>query len=154
MSIQSIMLSGLAGSIATFFVGIQGFLVLSISLVIADWITGVMASRKRKMIEAKKENIKLRRVIESKRLRDTVDKGVSYMLFILASEGICWVFMEKIDWQFCPITYIAAAYIAYTEYKSLSENVEEITGMYGMRGVLKLAADYLRLEKKKKDRPK
>lgn len=138
MNLSSITISAIIATALSFLIGIQGFLILTFSLVVADWITGVLASRKRKIIAARKTGKKMRRLIESKRLRDSIDKFVVYFLFILISEGVWHTFVDDKTHY---LTYLATAYVAYTEYKSIVENVEEVTGMVGGKAILSFVAD-------------
>ena len=62
--------------------------------------------------------------IHSKGMRRTITKCISYYLVILAAQGFVNVFGVT-DY----LTWAMAFLITITEFKSLIENVEEITGV-------------------------
>lgn len=134
MNITSVLISIVIGSFISFFMSVQALLILAFSLIVVDWITGVLASAKQKRIEAAKKNKRLRRVIESKKLRDTIDKLLVYLLLILVSRGIGFTLMGY-STTISPLPYIVAMYITYTEYISILENVEKVTGMTGKKAI-------------------
>lgn len=105
-------LSAIAGWATSFLVPAAPFLGIVVFLVLADWITGVTAAKRRG------------EKITSKGFRRTVEKMLLYFISILASEGMRRVFAVNI-----PITYMAALAIAVTEFKSNIENVESVTGV-------------------------
>lgn len=90
---------------------IGSFLIAVGALVMIDLFTGVAAAKKRKE--------KLR----SKGLRDSVIKTVWYFMAILTTQMMKVVFFPTF-----PIVYIISAYIAVIEFKSLLENIGELTG--------------------------
>ena len=79
-------------------------------LVVADFITGIIAARKRG------------EEITSKKMRPTVAKGASYMIAIIAAYTL-----EKLGLGF-EAAKIVAGLIALMEVKSLDENMYTITG--------------------------
>lgn len=81
-----------------------GFLVLS------DFITGMLAARKRG------------EELTSKKMRPTVTKGASYMIAIVAAYTI-----EKLGIGF-EAAKVVTGLIALMELKSLDENIEVLTG--------------------------
>ena len=97
--------------IASFIVPVESFLLFTVCLVFADMITGILAARHR--------NEK----IHSRGMRRTITKCVSYYLVILCSQGFVNVFGVT-DY----LVWAMAFLITITEFKSLIENVEEITG--------------------------
>jgi len=86
------------------------FLGLVMALVVADFITGVMAAKERG------------ETITSRGFRRSVEKITLYFIAILAAEG-----MEKV-FGIPYVTYLVTLLIARTEFKSNIENVEQVTG--------------------------
>lgn len=82
-----------------------GFLVLS------DFITGVLAARKRE------------ETINSKKMRNSVTKGIGYMVAILVAYLMQKAFIKDFE-----VMKIVAALIAFIELKSIDENLESLTG--------------------------
>jgi uncharacterized protein YacL len=79
--------------------------------VIADFITGIMAAKKRE------------EEITSKKMRNTVTKGIGYMIAILVGLVFQNHFMPNFE-----IMKIVSGVIAFVEIKSLDENFRIITG--------------------------
>jgi phage-related holin len=100
------------GFIFSFIFPIKDFLLFTISVVIADTITGIKAARK----EGQR--------ITSKGLYRTTEKIVVYFVSIMIFEGAKNTFSIPI-----PITYMVASMIAGTELFSIAENVKRITGV-------------------------
>lgn len=98
--------------VVSFIVPIQSFLIFTVILVFADMISGILAAQYRK------------EKINSKGLRRTITKCISYYLVILCAQGFVKVFGVT-DY----LTYAMAFLITITEFKSLVENVEEVTGV-------------------------
>jgi len=97
--------------VASFIVPIQSFLVFTVFLVFMDMGSGILAAMKRGDR------------INSKGLGRTITKCISYYMVILSAQGFVNVF-EVTDY----LTWAMAFLITITEFKSLIENVEEITG--------------------------
>jgi phage-related holin len=98
--------------VASFLTPLAPFLILVICLVFADLYTGLKAARFRK------------ESISSRGLGRTVEKFTLYFIAILASEGLTVVLLPNVQFA-----YIAAFTISITEFKSIIENVEEVTGV-------------------------
>lgn len=102
-------------SYAASFVGpISHFIFLAMALVLADFITGIAAAKKRKD------------TISSRGFVRTTKKFMLYAMAICLAEGMEWVFFE--NYKLMPITYTIAIFLCITEFKSILENVEAITG--------------------------
>lgn len=130
--------------IGEFFIGIQGFLFLLACLVGVDWITGVRASKVRAMRKAKEEGTEVGRILVSGKMRKTVDKLISYLLLVVLSQVVVVVFF---GWGVgSPLPYVVSAYICYTEYISILENVEEVTGLKGRKGIIGYLKGNLKIE--------
>jgi len=97
-----------------FILPIVPFLIMVLMLVTADFFTGIQAAKKRKEI------------INSKGLRRSGTKIIMYFILILLSKGMEDVFFQDVS---VPLVYMSSAYVAYTEYISVLENVEEVTGL-------------------------
>jgi phage-related holin len=80
-------------------------------LVLSDFVTGVLAARKREEI------------INSKKMRNSVTKGIGYMVAILVAFMMQKVFIKDFE-----VMKIVAALIAFIELKSIDENLESLTG--------------------------
>ena len=79
--------------------------------VFADFITGVLAARKRG------------EEINSKRARQTIPKGLGYMLAIMTAHVFEEHFVQGLE-----VMKIVAGLIAVIEMKSLDENIKDLTG--------------------------
>jgi phage-related holin len=80
-------------------------------LVVSDFITGVLAARKRE------------ETINSKKMRNSVTKGIGYMVAILVAYLMQKAFIKDFE-----VMKIVAALIAFIELKSIDENLESLTG--------------------------
>jgi hypothetical protein len=80
-------------------------------LVFCDFITGMMASKKRG------------EEIRSKKMRPTIMKGFGYMVAILVAHVFQKHFIPNFE-----VMKIIAGLIAFIELKSLDENFKDITG--------------------------
>ena len=80
-------------------------------LVVSDFVTGVLAARKRE------------ETINSKKMRNSVTKGIGYMVAILVAYMMQKVFIKDFE-----VMKIVAALIAFIELKSIDENLESLTG--------------------------
>lgn len=103
--------SAAVGVALSFIMPIASFLYLMVGSVIVDLITGIRAAKKRG------------EKILSGGLGRTIEKFVVYFLAILLAEGIRKVLSPAI-----PVTYAVTTIIVVTEFKSVLENVEEVTG--------------------------
>jgi phage-related holin len=89
------------------------FLVLLVWLVVADMLTGVWAAKVRK------------EAITSNAMRRTIIKYSAYFICVLSASG-----MEKVFALYdLNITFICALLACLTEFKSILENAETITGV-------------------------
>lgn len=91
---------------------IQSTMLAVSALVIIDTVTGVWA--------AKKRNEK----ITSFRFSDVIGKTIAYHLVIFSSYLMETYFLPEI-----PVVRVAAGLIGTTEFKSLLENITDITGV-------------------------
>lgn len=111
------------GSLISFVSPVAPFIALSIMLILADWHLGVKAARKRK------------EVINSSGFSRTIDKITVYLVLILSAQGVKVVFFDGFDQTVIPflsefpITYITAFFICTREFKSISENAYDLTGV-------------------------
>lgn len=105
---------------SSFLLPIQGFIYLTASLVTADFITGIIASKKRK------EKIRADKMI------NTIYKLIAYSIALIISEGLKIVLLPEIE-----VAYFATFYIAATELQSLDENIEHITGISMFSSIIK-----------------
>ncbi len=80
-------------------------------LVVSDFVTGVLAARKRE------------EAINSKKMRNSVTKGIGYMVAILVAYLMQKAFIKDFE-----VMKIVAALIAFIELKSIDENLESLTG--------------------------
>lgn len=80
-------------------------------ILVADFITGIMAAQKRG------------EEISSKKMRPTITKGIGYMMAILVAHIFQKNFLVDIE-----VLKIVSGLIAFIEVKSLDENFRDITG--------------------------
>ena len=80
-------------------------------LVLTDFVTGILASKKRG------------EVISSKKMRPTVTKGIGYMVAILVAHTFEKSFMPELE-----AMKVVSGLIALVELKSLDENLKDLTG--------------------------
>ncbi len=80
-------------------------------LVVSDFVTGVLAARKRE------------EQISSKRMRNSITKGIGYMVAILVAYMMQKIFIKDFE-----VMKIVAALVAFIELKSIDENLESMTG--------------------------
>ena len=80
-------------------------------LVLTDFVTGMLASRKRG------------EVISSRKMRPTITKGIGYMAAILVAHTFEKSFMPDLN-----ALKIVSGLIALIELKSLDENLKDLTG--------------------------
>ena len=104
-------LSAVMTWLLSFLAPVWPFVGLSIALVFADMYTGIRKARHRG------------EQIHSRGLRRTVEKIALYFLVIVLSEGVRQTFFPAV-----PVTYLTAMAICLTEFKSMVENVQEVTG--------------------------
>lgn len=79
--------------------------------IVADFITGMIAAKKRGEI------------LTSKKMRPTITKGIGYMIAILVAHVFQKNFLSGIE-----VLKIVSGLIAFIEVKSLDENFKDITG--------------------------
>lgn len=106
---QDIFLFGLA-----FIAPIQGLLILTWCLLIADMVTGVWAAKKRG------------EAITSSKMSMTITKIVLYSMALLVTKGAEDVFSIL---GVVKLTHVAGAVIVAVELKSMYENIYQITGI-------------------------
>lgn len=93
------------------FLAIADFLFAIGVLVMIDLITGMAAAKKRK------------EHIHSRGLRRSIIKTVWYFLAILMGHMVQSIFFKSVE-----LDYLISSYIAIIEFKSLLENIGELTG--------------------------
>jgi len=79
-------------------------------IICLDFITGIIASHKRK------------ETIESSKMKASIYKIVLYSLFIL----LCYTIENVVFANLIPLTKILTSVIILTEFKSLTENLDDI----------------------------
>jgi phage-related holin len=89
-------------------------MILIVSLVIIDLITGIWASRKRG------------EVISSRRLRKSMPKIIGYLMAILVA-----IILQSphLMGDLIPLVRCVATFLAFTETLSIFENISDITGI-------------------------
>lgn len=104
--------AAISGWAVSFLMPVSEIISLVIVLVICDLITGIRAAKSRG------EQIK------SRRLQRTVEKIALFLIVIILSQWIKNIFMPVV-----PITYMSSLAIVATEFQSIVENVEAVTGV-------------------------
>lgn len=99
------------GFFAAHILPIASFLMAIGVLVMVDLVTGIAAAKKRK------------EKIRSQGLRNSVIKTVWYFLAILTGHMMQSIFFKSLE-----IDYFISSFIAVIEFKSLLENIAELTG--------------------------
>jgi len=103
--------------LSSFLVPIAPLIWIMVFLVIADFLTGIFASKfpkdKSKVVE-----------IQSTKMTRSITKLAMYGISIIAWHGIGVVFMPSVQ-----LAYFSSAFIAFTEIKSLDENFKIMTGV-------------------------
>jgi len=104
------------GLMVSFILPISHFLIFTVVLVVVDFVTGILAARKRK------------ETLKSRGFSRTVSKVVLYFVAILLANGMDVVFLWNID---APInfTYLVTGFVCLTEFKSNLENIGFLTGV-------------------------
>jgi phage-related holin len=105
------------GLLMTLIADIQLFLAITLWMVFADFVVGIIAARHRK------------ETISSSGIARTVSKFTVYILAILSGRGVEIVFLPQSIIETSYVTYMIAGTITLREFKSLLENVEDITGV-------------------------
>lgn len=134
-------LAGISG-FAAFIMPLQSFLILSVSLVISDTFSGILAAKKRG------------EKITSRGFYRILEKITVYFAAILCAAGIQKAFIEstQLDWfQAMPLVYIVAGSIFLTEFLSLRENIESLTQVDILGGLKKNIKRFLDAIPKKED---
>lgn len=103
----------IAVAIASLFAPIKGILVTTSVLIFADTVTGILAAYKRG------------EEINSTGFKKTIIKLFLYNLVII----LAFLIERFVFDEFLPFVKIGAMVIALTEFKSVIENFEEITGI-------------------------
>lgn len=106
-------------SILTILAPIQAAIITVFVLVLIDFITGIMASRKQGL------------PITSARLRDSVVKMLVYQSTIILAFVIETYLVKGI-----PLTNIASSYVGLVELISLNENIEIASGKKLLAGLI------------------
>lgn len=97
------------------------YVALTAFFVMADFITGILAARKRG------------EPIRSHRMADTVTKFIAYGVFILVASGL----ENGIPIDF-PCVKLTSTFVVYLELKSIDENAKDITGHSIFSKIIKL----------------
>lgn len=90
-------------------------------LITVDFVTGIWASKRKND------------PITSARLRDTVDKILIYNMTILLS----FLVEKYMISEAIPLLRVALGFIAISEFKSISENIERISGVNPYTKIIK-----------------
>lgn len=98
-----------------FVMPVYPFIAMAVALIVVDFATGI-----RKAL-AQKETI------TSRGIARTVNKFFLYPAAVLLCEGMERVFFDNSP--MVPLTYIVAAFICATEFKSVLENIGAVTGV-------------------------
>jgi len=110
------LLGGFVVTLSSFFVPIAPFIWLTVVLVFADFITGIIASK------YPKDKTK-KGCIESSKIMRSVYKFTMYGVAIIIWHSISKVFLPTVE-----LSYFATFFITYTELISLDENYKIIIG--------------------------
>jgi phage-related holin len=105
-------LSALSGIMA-YFTPISMVLLVLLIFVIVDFVTGILASRKLKI------------PVKSKNMRATITKLLCYFIIVIMA---FFIQKEIIKYEWFEIMNIVAGLIALAEFKSITENMEVLTG--------------------------
>ncbi len=116
-----------------YFIPVLPILYTVIFLFAVDWITGVWKS------------IKFHKKIRSYRLRQSVDKLVSYIIVVIAT----YCFQKRFIGEDMHLVNIVAGYISMTELISIYENLSVITGKEFLKDLIILVKE--KYIKKKSD---
>ena len=111
--------------ICAFVVPVYPFIAMAVALIVVDFATGIR--------KAVAQNEK----ITSRGIARTVNKFFLYPAAIMLCEGMERVFFDNSP--MIPLTYIVAAFICATEFKSVLENIGAVTGVdawQAARGIL------------------
>ena len=100
---------------SAFFIPVWPFIAMAVALIVVDFATGI---RKALAVGEK---------ITSRGIARTVNKFIGYPAAILLCEGMERVFFDNSP--IVPLTYIVAAFICATEFKSVLENIGSVTGV-------------------------
>lgn len=118
--------------IAALFAPIQATLIVAMSLVVVDLITGILAAHKRK------------EPITSSGIKRTVGKIVLYELAIC----LAFVCQQYLTGDLFPASKLVTAIVGMTELKSVLENIDTIAGTSMFKTILnKLTKSQEDLEK-------
>lgn len=129
--------------VMSFFMPLRNFILLSIFLVIADVITGVIAAKKRG------------EKIRSRGIYRTAEKLLVYLLAIIAAAGFHHIFVApaQISWfEQMNLVHIVAGSICMTEFLSMRENIETITNTDILGGAKKVLDRFIEATPKKEQK--
>lgn len=113
-------LLNIASAIAAFLTPVQGMIGTAVSLVIIDLITGVIAAKKRG------------EKITSSGFKGTAGKLCIYLLTIILS----FVTQKYLTGEGVPLTNIVGTWIGVTEFFSIMENMNSISGGSMLKSLL------------------
>ena len=120
MDIKSILFK-LGGSLLLYFSPIAPIIHAVLALILIDFITGYLKSRK------------VKRRLTSHRMQKTTHKTTGYLLAVISAHIVDYSFLG--DWLHLP--QIVAAFIALTELTSIYENISELTGTKFLNDIAK-----------------
>lgn len=118
------------GAFVSYITPVWPYVVTAFVLVIADMVTGLRAAHKQGII------------IKSRGLFRSIEKFVIYFLAIGVSEQ-----MQRTFFPYLPVTQVVALGVCITEFYSMLENVEAITGV-NILGRVKEILPNINLKKK------
>ena len=115
------MVAGASAMLFEFIIPIKSFMGIVIVFTIVDFITGIWASKVKKI------------EIQSKRMGRTVTKITVYMIALITSNYFEVVFEPPVSF-----TYYVAGVVAITEFKSFFENLTSISNINILQKVMAL----------------
>ena len=137
----SSMWATIVGSVSIFLISLKGFVmpiypfvIAVFALTILDMITGVQAAKVR-IAKEKKENPNQepKEKINSRGLFRTMQKILVYLCGILGAHAVFIVFVEDVIpisiGVESPLVYLVSFPMIWTEFKSLDENINTVTGV-------------------------
>lgn len=127
----------------SFIMPIKDFLILTVALVVADVVSGMLAAKKRG------------EKITSRGFYRTLEKFTVYFLAISIAAGLHSVFIAPNLGGIMPnipLVPLVAGSICFTEFLSFRENVEQITGVDILGGFKKIVNQFIDAMPAKKDK--
>lgn len=131
LTFQSLFAS-IAGAISSFIFPVEPFLLAVIIMVVLDLVTGVLAASSRlRKFKTENEGLPVPKELEitSRGLFRTSVKMALYICVILGAHTINQIFFVNYFSFTTPIVWLVAFPIAWSELKSLDENMFTVTGI-------------------------